>query len=58
MSMRSTPWRAAATIAGAAITSTLLAHGAAAVPPRDEQSTACGPERPAGPTDDHLEAGR
>jgi hypothetical protein len=40
MSMRSTLRRAGAPIAGAAITSTLLAHGAAAVPPRDEQSTA------------------
>jgi hypothetical protein len=39
MSMRSTMRRAAALIGGAAITSTLLAHGAAAVPPRDEQST-------------------
>jgi hypothetical protein len=45
MSMRSTLRRTAAMIAGAAITSTLLAHGTAAVPPRDEQSTA----RPAVP---------
>jgi hypothetical protein len=40
MSMRSTSRHAAALIAGTAITSTLLAHGAAASPPRDEQSTA------------------
>jgi hypothetical protein len=40
MSMRSTLRRAAAPIAGAAITATLLAHGAAAVPPRDAHSTA------------------
>jgi hypothetical protein len=40
MSMRSTSRRAAALIAGEAITSTLLAHGAAAMPPRDDQSTA------------------
>ena len=38
--MRSTLRRAAAPIAGAAITSTLLAHSAAAVPPRDAHSTA------------------
>jgi hypothetical protein len=38
MSMRSTSRRAAALIAGAAIASTLLAHGAVAAPPRDEQS--------------------
>jgi hypothetical protein len=40
MSIRSSLRRAAALIAGAAIGSTLLAHGAAAVAPRDEQSTA------------------
>jgi hypothetical protein len=40
MSMRRTLRRAATPIAGAAITSTLLAHGAAAMPPRDEYSTA------------------
>jgi hypothetical protein len=48
MSTRSTLRRAAALIAGAAITSTLLAHGAAAVSPRDGQPTAtpavAGPE--------------
>jgi hypothetical protein len=48
MSTRSTLRRAAALIAGAAITSTLVAHGAAAVSPRDGQSTArpavAGPE--------------
>jgi hypothetical protein len=38
--MRSTMRRAAAAIAGAAIASTLFAQGAAAVPPRDETSTA------------------
>jgi len=38
MSMRSTARRAAALIAGTAIASMLLAQGAAASPPRDEQS--------------------
>jgi hypothetical protein len=42
MSMRSTLRRAAALIAGAAIASTLLAHGAAAGPPRAEHSTVGG----------------
>jgi hypothetical protein len=40
MSMRSTSRRAAALIAGAAITSTLVAEGAASSPPRGEYSTA------------------